>query len=197
MRILKKLIPIFMLIVYAYWAILSLGAIYPDHFNNIIVQPISELRLLARLMVKPDPNKMWRFPETTSEKGVITYNKEKSWGDYTLYANTYTNKAVIIDMQGQIVHEWDMDFPTENLSYPDNIMTPRIFLDSENPENLYAFFLGEKLFYNKYGLKKFDRNSNTIWYNDHSINHDMIILKDGDLLAFDVRARKDSHPGLP
>ncbi len=180
-----------------YILIIFIGAYFENFFHKHIVGPIGAIQYLTHLVLKPEPNELWYHIETTQEKGVITYDDEKSWGDYTLFTNIGLNKAVIIDMSGKIVYEWDITFPPRRLAYQDCMSTVRVFSDPTNRGNIYVMYSGEKAVVNDSGIIKFDSNSNILWENPNFLHHDMVFLEDGKYMALYYAIRQKEHSDLP
>lgn len=49
--------------------------------------------------------------------GVLQYDKEKSYGGYTLYTTVNTKTTYLIDMEGYIVHTWEHDTTPGRYAY--------------------------------------------------------------------------------
>jgi hypothetical protein len=47
----------------------------------------------------------WSDSGASAESGVVTYERERSYGGYNLYTD-YSDAATLVDMQGRVVHQW-------------------------------------------------------------------------------------------
>jgi len=117
-------------------------------------------------------------------QGVIKYIPEKAYQGYTLFCPTGSeppgedqpgHAIYLIDMDGQIVHEWVVRtsvqsycrlLPNGNLLYPTHDR-------SEVPRGTC-------------GLREIDRQSNVLWYYRCRIDHDFQVLNNGDLLIHTI-----------
>ncbi|MFP4097371.1 MAG: arylsulfotransferase family protein [Alphaproteobacteria bacterium] len=184
--------------VVSYWAILILGAFSENTYSLLIDRQVNALKFLAMLVEEPALNEHWFQPETSSQRGVTTYDAQKSWGDYTVYTSTEKESIVVMDMQGNTVFEWDAGFPEDDLTFRDQVTIGRFFSDPLDRRNVYVMYFGEKSLLHQYGMKKFDHRSNVLWENPKALHHDVAFFEDGTILTFEQRLRKDNpHPALP
>ena len=49
--------------------------------------------------------------------GLITYKPEKAFQGYTLFAPMETTSVYLMDMRGQIVHRWEMEYRPGDYGY--------------------------------------------------------------------------------
>ncbi len=65
-------------------------------------------------------------------KGVVAWQEGRTYGDYTFFFSAYDHKAYLLDLRGNIVHQWSLDaaaLPAESLMpqrgrqawYPDTV----------------------------------------------------------------------------
>ncbi|MCK5384241.1 MAG: aryl-sulfate sulfotransferase [Alphaproteobacteria bacterium] len=181
----------------SYILIILIGSCFDNFVHKHVEGPIGVMKSLASLTQEPRPNELWFQHETTQEKGVITYDEEKSWGDYTLFTFIGLNKAVIIDMSGKLVYEWDITFSTGKPTDRYRVTTTRVFSDPTNRGNLYVMYIGKTNEANQCDTIKFDSNSNILWNNSSTFHHDMTFLEDGKYMTFRQTIRQKEHSGLP
>ena len=180
----------------AYLFIILIGAYFEGFYHKRVEEPVEALKFLTNLVQEPGLNEWWFHVETTKDKGVITYDKDKSWGDYTLFTSIGTDKAMVMNMSGEIVYEWDIPFPPERLTYKDRAAAGRLFSDPTNRGNIYVMYFGEKAAVSEYGTIKFDRSSKILWENPNALHHTMTFLEDGRYMTFLQAARNEKHPAL-
>ena len=97
--------------------------------------------------------------------GVVKYDYARAYPGYNLFAD-FINKAYLIDMQGEIVHQWTFPYhPETELEYAELL---------DNGE-----IIGE---YNGKGIVKIDKNSNIIWVKNISAHHDIAQTANNTLL---------------
>ena len=67
--------------------------------------------LYSKLTQYSDPLQfdLWR-PARTDQRGVTMYDPAKAQNGLTLYTSGHDQKARLIDMNGQVVHEWGVPF---------------------------------------------------------------------------------------
>ena len=51
------------------------------------------------------------------QSGLITYDRGRATEGYTLFSPLAQLKTYLIDMEGQVVHEWDLPSPPGNYAY--------------------------------------------------------------------------------
>ena len=194
----KIIIPFLLGLVLSYWAILIIGFSSESLFEKTVQQPIEAMKFVAFQMKEPQKiNDWWFVPEVSSKKGVTRYDKDKSWGDYTMFNRADMKTVFLMDMNGEIVFQWDAKFPPEQLAFNDWATMTKTTSDPENRENIYAMYIGEKEVLNSYGIKKFDHEGHVLWENNRDFHHDIAFLEDGTILTFEQRMREVEHYFLP
>ncbi|MAF50168.1 MAG: aryl-sulfate sulfotransferase [Rhodospirillales bacterium] len=51
------------------------------------------------------------------QRGLIEHDKDKAADGFTLYATQFDHKCLLIDMAGEVVHQWDLPGQTGNYAY--------------------------------------------------------------------------------
>lgn len=122
---------------------------------------------------------------SSSRTGVVRYDPERAFNGYTLYISAHTQGAFLIDMQGNIVHEWHLLYDriwnrSAAIKYPaisQKVMWRDVYLYPNGDVLAVYEGWGPHLF--GYGLAKMDRNSKPMWtYLDH-VHHDVSVGQDG------------------
>lgn len=112
------------------------------------------------------------------KKNVTIYNKEKAYDGLNLVTSAHAPEAVIMDMEGNVLHKWSCkisrawpDFKPEKPS-PRHSCWRRSYL-MENGD-LIVIFAGS-------GLVKLDKESNIIWTVFNHAHHDLYIAENGNI----------------
>lgn len=88
--------------------------------------------------------------------GVLKWDKEKSFNGYTVVAPSFSKKTYLIDMEGDVVHEWNSDYPPGLYAelLPNGNLLRGMRLVDEAPTN-YGGSAG--------GVQEIDWNGNVVW----------------------------------
>lgn len=142
------------------------------------------------------------------ERGVLVYDPHRAQNGLTLYTSGHAGKAFLIDMQGQVVHEWDRPYSSvwdsaaaiRNPVPDDQITLLKAHLFPNG--DLLAIYtaVGDTPY--GYGMVKLDAESNLLWKNLDYFHHDFAIGPDGLIygLTQDFRNEQPSqvdHLDLP
>jgi hypothetical protein len=52
----------------------------------------------------------WALESTIQPTGLVRYNPEKALDGYTLVTHNYSDRAFLLDMEGKVVHKWQMKY---------------------------------------------------------------------------------------
>src|ERR1051326_8041734 len=136
--------------------------------------------------------------------GAPTVSKDEkgeTFDGFTLYTSEAAPRAALIDMRGNIVHEWKKSYrdlwPVTG-SQLEESESNAWFTDCHlYPDgSLLAVFDGPKGPPGMYGLVKLDRKGNRIW-DYHEIAHDGIdVDEDGNIYALVEKSADKAPPGL-
>ena len=117
--------------------------------------------------------------ETLREQGVLTLDKSKAYPGHTLYNSRYSNMVKLIDLEGTLVKKWEVPDPTD-----EGVHMAR--LDDEG--NLFATVQVRS-------VSKMSPSGDLIWTAKVNGHHDVAELPSGELLSFDLNARKFDYNG--
>ncbi|GEM_PF-7001106 len=143
------------------------------------------------------------FKEYIGKIGLTIEDKNNT-DRYVLYSNSIDHIIRLINNDGQLIHEWNVH-PTEKLQKPDYIFE-NISTSSIEPRDVYLYPNGDILvvyeainqFHNNYGIAKFNKNSDLIWFKPGRNHHYIDVSPEGDIytLSLDVISKSFSYPHL-
>ena len=113
------------------------------------------------------------MPSLNPNTGVITHDKAKATPGYTLFTTLGMYTTRLIDMDGNVVHSWDLPNDVGNYAYLlENGNLLAAIRTEEGPQRLPA----------KGGhLIEYDWDGNIVWeHTDHAQHHDFRRLKNGN-----------------
>lgn len=135
--------------------------------------------------------------------GVTRYDAARAYNGYTVFTSASAQSAYLIDMRGEIVHEWHLPYAQvwnrssaiRNPAPPSALYWRRASL-FPNGDLLAVYEVQDRSPYG-YGLVKMDRDSKPIWtYLDH-VHHDVTVGDDGRIYTLSHRIRTEPMPELP
>lgn len=114
--------------------------------------------------------------------GVVQHDPELAQAGLNLYCSGHSPEAVLMDMDGKILHRWRLRFAT---AFPD-----------QQPDNGSLYFrrvaLAENgdltVLFHGWGLARIDRDSNLLWSVPLAVFNDFFITEDDHILAVHKRA---------
>ena len=134
----------------------------------------------------PYPPGFWQKART-ERRGVVTYDPARATNGYTLYTSGEGQRAVLVSMTGEVLHEWSLPFsaiwdetasvrkprPDEMIHYNKAYLYPN--------GDLLAIYeaLGDTPW--GYGLAKMDKDSRLIWKYLAHAHHDLDVGPDGNI----------------
>jgi hypothetical protein len=118
--------------------------------------------------------------------GVTVHDAKQAYQALNLYTSGHGPVALLVDMDGRVLHEWRKPFAE---SFPD--ATPpignkafdtfaRAHLDANG--DLLVIYDGE-------GIAKLDKDSNVIWANHNGSHHDLAVDDDGRIWVLTRKAQ--------
>lgn len=143
--------------------------------------------------------KNFHLPNQKKYIGLIgvTKNTEPNLDKYIIYANSTNHIIRLINSEGEVIHKWDVN-PISKLEQPKHI-TRKLSPYEVAPRDIYLFPSGELLvlyeaynqFHNNYGIAKFDKDSNVLWFHQSRNHHYIDIDPEGNIytLSLDIRTK--------
>ncbi|WP_163273182.1 arylsulfotransferase family protein [Chelativorans alearense] len=130
---------------------------------------------------------IWRR-ERRSDKGVTVYERGRAQDGLTLYTAGNAPAAYLIDMNGDVVHEWRRAFSTVWKAGAGGVQKPRPdeFVHFRNAHvypngDLVALYEGNGDTPYGYGVVKLDRNSEAIWFYPGRAHHQLNVGPGGKI----------------
>jgi hypothetical protein len=134
----------------------------------------------------PFPSGFWE-PARTESGGVIIYDPAKALNGYTLFTSGEGQRAALISMTGEVLHEWHLPF---SAIWDDTAQVKKPRPDSMiHYHRAYLYPNGDLLAIYEalgdtpwgYGLVKMDKNSRLIWKYLGGAHHDLDVGPDGNI----------------
>ena len=188
-----------------YFLMLGAGVYTPAIYRQMFIQPV---QMMLREQEVEELAKHKRFlwfnqAQRDDKKGVVVLDQGKTWGDYTFFSSASGPKAWLIDLKGNVVHEWTIDWhkiwadPGERRPEASTLHTvvSRAFLQPNG--DVFALFTGEGGLLGDFGLVKVDKDSKVIWKYNQFAHHDVSIMPNGNILTFIEEFRWNPYPAAP
>jgi hypothetical protein len=134
--------------------------------------------------------------------GVTIHDRQRACSGYTLYTSGHVQGAILIDMDGKVVHQWKLPY--------DRIWDKTAEVKNPRPAN-QIFWFKAQLFPNGdlmavvegngstpwgQGIIRIDRDSRLVWKFLGNAHHDFTIGDDGRIYGLTHRIRTTPFPGL-
>lgn len=134
-------------------------------------------------------------------RGVTVHEPGAAQPGLTLYSTGDGARAVLIDMDGSVVHEWRRPFRDvwdESAAVREPVPENRIYFRKAQVlpgGDLLAIYIGYGDTPWGYGMVKLDKDSNVLWKNLDRFHHDFAVGDDGRIygLTHDFRKRPLRH----
>jgi hypothetical protein len=160
--------------------------------------------LYDQLTLYNDPydTDFWK-PARTSVRGVLRHDTARAQEGLTLYSSAHAQSALLMDMNGRVVHEWSLPY-SKIWDKSSAVTNPRPD-DFIQIEKAHAFPNGDLLaLYTAigdtpwgYGLVRMDKDSNVIWKYLAHAHHDFTIDQSGNIYVLTQEISKKDLAGFP
>jgi hypothetical protein len=117
--------------------------------------------------------------------GVITYDSARAFEGYNFYVSGHAPEAILMDMEGRVLHTWSHDFSS---IWPD-------LRDAKDDNKdfwrrAYLYKNGDILaIHEGIGLIKLDKHSKLLWKYGGKAHHDMDVMEDGRIYVLTRQGR--------
>lgn len=121
---------------------------------------------------------------------ITKFDSDRAYPGYNFFTSGHAPEAVLMDMEGAVLHRWSYDFET---LWP-NRRISREARGTEHWRRAYLYPNGDILaIHEGIGMIKLDRFSNLIWDFPDSAHHDMHVMENGDIYTLTRRGEILSH----
>ncbi len=200
-----KIIPFALTALLTYLFLYFCAALNLPIYKVLITEPVKSAQILIYRATQLGENKYspvyWSKPYS-DETGVTSHNPDKSFAGYTFFSSSYKSNIFLIDMGGNIVHEWSMphekvwpkpDFVAQIVPQHKRIISRATLYPNGDVLAIYTGIGSNPL---GYGLAKIDKDSNLLWSYEDAIHHDAEIAPDGTIYTLSHRIRNEPYRGL-
>ena len=148
----------------------------------------------------PYPSDFWQ-PARTEAKGVTIYDPGRAFNGFTLYTSGHAQKAFLVSMTGEVVHEWQLPFSTvwdEGAAVQDPQPDSLIYLEKAHllPNgDLLALYVAIGTSPWGLGLVRLNQDSEVVWKYLQQAHHDFDVGEDGRIYALTHEIRTDKVEG--
>ncbi len=117
------------------------------------------------------------YNPATEMANVTRYDKNSAFPGYNVYASAHALGAYLMDMEGNVLHQWRYDFTGSKKIGPKEMW--RSYWGS-----LHLFGNGDLLvLFNLKGLMKLDKHSNLLWFYKTACHHHLFVDDTGTIYA--------------
>jgi hypothetical protein len=133
----------------------------------------------------------------SSARGITVNDADKAFGGYTLFASGHDSAAYLIDMQGQVAHQWRLPFSqvwdassVVRKPQPDPLISfDKVHLFPNG--DLLAVYSGVGNTPWGLGLVKMNKDSQVLWKFLDRVHHDVEVGADGRIYTLTHRVRNE------
>lgn len=131
--------------------------------------------------------------------GVVVYDASETWDGLNFYTSGHFPGAMLMDMQGNILHEWEHGVVDAWNTMPGE-ERPKSVKSGGFWRRAHLFENGDVIaIFDWIAMIKVDKDSNLKWARFAGFHHDLEILEDGTIVTLVRKARivPRYHPELP
>ncbi|WP_118134936.1 arylsulfotransferase family protein [Oceanicella sp. SM1341] len=183
-------------------AVVTIGGFFPGPEIRRAYDGGMALYEKATMTQNVHTSDLW-FPERTPEKGVTIPATERSQGGVTLYTTGDQPSAYLVDMDGQVLHQWTKPFSQVWSADWGGVAEPQpdefvYFRHAHVYPNgdLLAIYEGVGDTPYGYGLVKIDKDSNVIWSYPGRAHHQFSVGPDGNIYTLTHEIVDDVLPSF-
>jgi hypothetical protein len=141
-------------------------------------------------------------PESDGGEGVTVDQPSRTYDGFTLFTTTEGPRATLLDMRGQVVHQWELPF-RRAWPRPPHVQDP---LGDEKIHwfRCHLFPNGDLLAIYQvdsdtpcgYGLVKLDKDSRLLWKYEGRVHHDLDVDEKGTIYTLTHQLKRKAPAGL-
>jgi hypothetical protein len=141
-------------------------------------------------------------PDPDGGEGITVDQPSQTCDGFTLVTTTQGARATLLDMRGNVVHQWELPF-SRAWPRPTHVRNP---LGDEQVHwfrchlfpngDLLAIYQAESDTPAGYGLVKIDKDSNLLWKYDGRVHHDLDVDEDGTIYTLTAELKRQAPAGL-
>jgi hypothetical protein len=125
------------------------------------------------------------YREAPATSGVTIYDPDRAWQGYNFYTSGHFPGAILMDMDGNVLHTWTCPFLDAFPGRADILEPDR----SNRWRYAHLFENGDVLgIYEGLGLVKLDKDSNILWSHQGNEHHDLKVADDGRIFVLSREA---------
>ena len=134
----------------------------------------------------------------SEHSGVTVYDPTRAWNGLNLIVSGHAAWAGLMDMNGNVLHEWRREFRDV---WPDNPISDDA-VGTHHWHHVYLYENGDILaVFQGIGLIKLDSESNLLWERPGGYHHDLKVVGDGSIYILEQKAHvvprwSPEHPVL-
>ena len=180
----------------------SFFGVWPGNLFHDAYRAANALYVKSTVYKTPYTTNLWQ-KNSHSFSGVGRFDRSKVESGYTLYTSGNMQGAVLMDMEGNAIHSWQLPFyevwpdPQHLSERPDSefIVWRKAILWPNG--DIVALYAAEGITPWGMGVVKLDKDSNLIWRYSGKAHHDIDIGADGHIYLLTHEMRTRAYPGLP
>lgn len=129
------------------------------------------------------------YHEAPKDTGIVVHDEKRAFDGLNFVVSAHKPSAFIMDMKGNILHEWSLDFEKVLPNKPDfrHEESHKIFW-----RRAHLFPNGDLLIiFEGIVIAKIDKHSNLIWANPCAAHHDIFVDDNGNIYTLTRREVQD------
>jgi hypothetical protein len=141
-------------------------------------------------------------PQIDEREGITVDQPGQTYDGFTLVTTTHGARATLLDMRGQMIHQWELPF-SRAWPRPPHVQDPlrdeqihwfrcHLFPNGD----LLAIYQAENDTPSGYGLVKLDKDSRLLWKYEGRVHHDLDVDEKGTIYTLAQELKRTPPAGL-